>query len=93
MRDACRDHKGALIPNLASAMAALRAAPQISQCFALDEMLCAPVLVDPLPGPNQTPNEVFPRPIRDDDVTQLQEWLQKARSAHKNRQGHLPPSR
>jgi hypothetical protein len=38
------------------------------------EMFCAPVLVDPLPGPNQTPNEVFPRPVRDDDVTQLQEY-------------------
>jgi hypothetical protein len=77
MRDACRDHKGALIPNLASAMTALRNAPQIRQCFALDEMLCAPVLAGPLPDPNQTPNEKFPRPLRDDDVTQLQEWLQK----------------
>jgi hypothetical protein len=80
MRDACFDDKGALVPNLASAMTALRNVPQISQCFALDEMLCAPVLVEPLPAPkgrNQAPDEILPRAVRDDDVTQLQEWFVK----------------
>jgi phage/plasmid primase-like uncharacterized protein len=80
MREACSDHANRIIPNVSSAMAALRGAPQISQCFALDEMLCVPVLVEPLPDPSgksREANGILPRPVRDDDVTQLQEWLQK----------------
>jgi predicted P-loop ATPase len=80
MRGGCFDQKGALLPNVASAMTALRNAPQISQCFAYDEMLCAAVLIDPLPDPNgrnQASDDILPRAVRDDDVTQLQEWLQR----------------
>lgn len=62
-------------------MAALRSAPGISGCFAYDKMLGASVLVEPLPdlnnGNNPPHDETLPRPVRDNDVTQLQEWLQK----------------
>ncbi|WP_374308796.1 VapE domain-containing protein [Methylocella sp.] len=76
--DACRDDAGKIVPNLASAMAALRSAPEIATCFQLDEMLCAAILVAPLPVVGGAPsNEApLPRPVRDTDVTQLQEWLQ-----------------
>jgi hypothetical protein len=76
----CIDESGRLVPNLASAMAALRDAPQISQCFSYDEMLCAAVLVEPLPDlncRNHAPTETLPRAVRDEDIAQLQEWLQK----------------
>jgi predicted P-loop ATPase len=74
---ACFDEQGKLVPNLASAMAALRNAPQISHCFALDEMQHAPVLRAPLPGSDcKAQAGWLPRPVCDDDVTVLQEWLQ-----------------
>jgi len=81
MHDACFDDAERLVPNIASAMAALRSAPGISECFAYDIMLGASVLVEPLPdlnnGNNPPHDETIPRPVRDNDVTQLQEWLQK----------------
>jgi hypothetical protein len=81
MHDACFDDAERLVPNIASAMAALRSAPGISGCFAYDKMLGASVLVEPLPdlnnGNNPPHDETLPRPVRDNDVTQLQEWLQK----------------
>lgn len=74
MAAASFDDAGRLVANLASVMAALRAAPEVSNCFAYDEMLRAPVIVNSIPGVTE---EVLPRPATDDDVTQLQEWLQK----------------
>jgi hypothetical protein len=44
MLNGCFDDNQRLVPNLASALCALRAAPEISECVALDEMLHAPVL-------------------------------------------------
>ncbi|ACK52004.1 virulence-associated E family protein [Methylocella silvestris BL2] len=78
---ACRDENGKIVPNLASAMAALRNAPQIANCFHLDEMLRAVVLVKPLPvlGGSAPANgdDTLPRPARDADVSQVQEWMQR----------------
>jgi predicted P-loop ATPase len=44
--------------------------------FTYDAMLQAPLLVKPLPGAADDPS--VPRPMRDDDVTAVQEWLQLA---------------
>jgi predicted P-loop ATPase len=71
---ACFDDKGRVIANLASVMAALRDAPQISECFSFDKMQRASLLAKPLPGCNEETNN---RPLLDTDVTQLQEWLQQ----------------
>jgi predicted P-loop ATPase len=60
--------------NLVNAMVALRHAPELSRLVAYDEMMRAAVLVAPLkPDPN-----FAARPVRDNDVTEVQEWLQKA---------------
>jgi predicted P-loop ATPase len=79
--NACVDENGKVVPNLASAMAALRSAPQIAECFVYDEMLRAAILSKTLSarGGYSSPNDYdLPRPVRDTDVTQLQEWLQHA---------------
>lgn len=76
--DFLADEKGTPVPNLANAMIALRAAADVRDALAYDEMLCAPILLGPLPdvaGSNSDAVEA-PRPVRDTDVTQLQEWLQ-----------------
>ncbi len=69
------DGRGKPIPNLANAMIALRSDPAISGLFARDEMLCAPMLMQSISGPE--PGFV-PRPVTDVDVSCLQEWLQVA---------------
>lgn len=77
---ACFDAEGQLVPNLATAMAVLRSAPQVSKAFAYDEMLCAPILKSRLPslGPRLIFNHYsLPRPVTDTDVSQLQEWIQQ----------------
>ena len=73
-----RDDKGRPIGNLANAMVAMRKAPEIRGTLAYDEMLCAPVLKRTLPCviPDEADIVVDARPVRDTDVSQLQEWLQ-----------------
>jgi predicted P-loop ATPase len=56
-------------------MLALRNDPAVLDCFAYDEMLCAPLLASPLPGGGE-PFDA--RPVTDVDVAALQEWLQLA---------------
>ena len=75
LRNACFDDAGRLIPNLASAMAALRDASELSDLLAYDEMLSSPVLLGKTPG-RRIDNRPFPRMVDDDDVAQIQEWLQ-----------------
>jgi predicted P-loop ATPase len=53
------------LPNLANALTALRGDPSIQDKFGFDEMLRAPVWQRE-------------RPVTDADVTELQEWLQRA---------------
>jgi predicted P-loop ATPase len=63
-----------VLPNVANILIALRADPNLKDCFALDQMLQAPLLTKPLDD-----NEGFePRPLTDTDVTRFQEWLQLA---------------
>jgi predicted P-loop ATPase len=58
---------------------ALRTIPQLAKAFAYDEMLCASVLINALPLAKEArpaSRDPLPRPVIDEDVTQLQEWLQ-----------------
>jgi len=65
LRDAICDDKGMPLPILANVMTALRSDPKISGALAYDEMLCAVVLNGD-------------RPVRDTDVTEMQEYLQRS---------------
>jgi len=61
-------------------MIALRAAPKIADTFMFDEMARAPILTRALlvtPDPDIGDLGPYPRPVRDADVSQLQEWLQR----------------
>ncbi|GAN55464.1 VapE domain-containing protein [Tanticharoenia sakaeratensis] len=64
--------------NLANGMIALREAPELARLFAYDEMLGAPILQAPVPSGVVQHNEqdFAPRPVRDADVSAVQEWLQ-----------------
>lgn len=73
------DDRGRIIANLANVMVALRAAPALTDALAYDAMLCAPVLMKDLPaapGGESGGDDAPPRPVRDTDVSQLQEFLQ-----------------
>ena len=72
------DRQGEPRPNLYNAMLALREDARVSDLFSYDEMLRAPILRRPVPGgPVNAENELFQtRPVRDADVTALQELLQ-----------------
>ncbi len=73
------DDRGRALPNLANLMIALRHAPQIADAFTFDEMMCAPILARALPAVARAEGDFgpYPRPVRDADVSQLQEWLQR----------------
>jgi predicted P-loop ATPase len=74
------DDRGRLVPNVANVLAILRNVPLVERCFAYDEMLGATMLASPLPvvgdGELEDCEADTLRPVRDTDVTQLQEWLQ-----------------
>ena len=72
------DRQGEPRPNLYNAMLALREDVRMIDLFSYDEMLRAPILSRPIPGNAMYgENEPFwPRPVRDADVTALQELLQ-----------------
>jgi hypothetical protein len=78
--DACQKSKhGAVIPNLANALTALRSDPAIRDLVAYDEMLCAPMLMHPVPSPGWRRGGTFKRrAVTDTDVGMLLEWLQHA---------------
>jgi predicted P-loop ATPase len=81
LRGCLCDERGRIQPILANAMIALRFAPQLAGAFTFDEMLRAPILAKELPcAPSAEPTSAdpLPRPARDADVSQLQEWLQHA---------------
>lgn len=80
LRNAQRDDKGRPIGNLVNAMLAMRQAEELSGALAYDEMLAAPVLLRALPcvAPDQLDAVEEPRPVRDTDVSTIQEWLQYA---------------
>lgn len=70
-----KNGKGAARADLANAMIALRQAPELQGVLGYDEMQRAPLLLKPVPGSGEQP-DAFPRPLRDTDITALQEWLQ-----------------
>jgi predicted P-loop ATPase len=73
------DDRGRIVANLANVMIALRADPSIEGAFAFDEMAQAAKLLKRLPvAPDgqHAGTDPVPRLVRDEDVSQLQEWLQ-----------------
>ncbi len=82
LKDCICDDRGRIAPNLANAMIAIRNAPELVDALSFDEMLRAPILRRRLPsatnGMNELGDDQLPRPLRDGDVSQLQEWLQHA---------------
>jgi predicted P-loop ATPase len=71
------DQRGAPVPNVANVMIGLRNVATVAHAFAYDEMLRAPILFAPLPSiASLDAGDGLPRPVRDTDATQLQEWLQ-----------------
>ena len=74
-----RDDRGRVVPNLANVLLALRAAPELKDAFTYDQMLRATMLRRELPcalRSDAIPAEPLPRPVRDTNVSQVQEWLQ-----------------
>jgi predicted P-loop ATPase len=73
------DDYGRIIPNLANVLIALRALPEVKDAFAYDEMSCSARIRAALPVAPDGESASFakiPRAVRDEDVSQLQEWLQ-----------------
>jgi predicted P-loop ATPase len=72
------DRQGEPRPNLYNAMLALREDARIVGLFSYDEMLRAPILSRSVPGGtmHEDNGRFQPRPVRDADVTSLQELLQ-----------------
>jgi hypothetical protein len=78
-RHAMVDERGNPLMNLANALTALRMTPELANVLAYDELLRAAVLTAELPpARNATAlnGRTFPRPITDEDVSRLQEFLQ-----------------
>src|SRR5271168_4944934 len=74
-----RDDAGNLISNLRNAMLALHGDPQVSTCFALDEMSRHVMVVNELPlalDRRNSTDESLPRPLADTDATRIQSCLQ-----------------
>jgi predicted P-loop ATPase len=72
-----KDDKGRPIPNVANVIVALESDGDIRDALSYDEMLCAPVLVHQ-PGMPIGGDVIQPRPLIDEDVTDIQKWLQHA---------------
>jgi predicted P-loop ATPase len=72
------DDRGAALSILSNVMIALRNQPEIADAFTFDEMLRASMLTQALPVIGR-PADLgpYPRPVRDTDATQVQEWLQR----------------
>jgi predicted P-loop ATPase len=65
------------LPVVANALIALRNDPAVRDALGYDEMLRAPVLLREI-NYQIGENSGVPRPLADKDVTDLQEWMQKA---------------
>jgi predicted P-loop ATPase len=63
------------LPIVANALIALRHDPAIKDAFAYDEMMRMPILMHPIGQAFN--NDHTPRPVTDQDVIALQEWLQE----------------
>lgn len=82
LADCARDDKGQPLGNLANAAHALRCDPGIAQLFSFDEFRSTMMLENPVPKVGEgdlLPDDDFvPRPVCDNDVNRLQEYLQGA---------------
>jgi hypothetical protein len=67
------DEHGKPIPNVSSALTALACDPDVRDVFAFDEMLRAPVMQHEIGR-----IDICDRPVTDEDVTDLQRWMQDA---------------
>jgi hypothetical protein len=76
LRECQTTQQGELRSNLANAMLPLRADPRVSKIARYDEMLRLTILNQPIPGAQINVDDELPRPIRDDDYTHIQEWMQ-----------------
>jgi predicted P-loop ATPase len=74
---AIKSETGQPLPNVANALLALRSDPALQNAFAFDEMLRTPMLMQEI-GQLLPSTPFEPRPVSDNDVTNLQVWLQKA---------------
>jgi predicted P-loop ATPase len=77
---AITDERGRITPNVANILLALRRAPVLVDAFAFDDMAKLTILCRGLPlveGAAQPGEDTYPRPLRDDDITRTQEWLQR----------------
>jgi predicted P-loop ATPase len=74
LQQCLRNSKGFPVANVANVLIALRGEPLLSECFAFDMMLQAPLLMRPLPSMPET--DFVERPITDEDITFTQDWLQ-----------------
>ena len=72
-----KDHKGRPIANVANAILALEGAADVRDALGYDEMLRAPVLIHQ-PGIPIGGDVPEPRPLTDEDVTDIQKWMQHA---------------
>ncbi len=79
LKGAIRSSSGEPIANLANTLLGLREAPELAEVFAYDMMLERTILAAPIPSSTGRPVLVEePRPVRDTDVSALQEYLQHA---------------
>ena len=69
--------QGEVRSNLANTFQPLRDDPRVAKMVRYDEMLRLPILMQPIPGAQLDANGFQPRPIRDEDYTAVQEWLQR----------------
>jgi hypothetical protein len=77
--DALVDDRGRAIPILHNVAMALRAAPELADAFAFDELRRGVILERVLPladGAEERSTAPVPRPLSDADASQVQEWLQ-----------------
>jgi predicted P-loop ATPase len=65
------------LPIVANALIALRSDPAVRDAFAYDAMACACMLMHEI-GQPLNGNLSEPRPVSDEDVIKLAEWMQKA---------------
>ena len=73
-----KDVKGKPIPNVANAIIALENDTNIRDAIAYNEMLRAPMLMHQpgMPMDTEMFNPRYPRPLTDQDVTDIQKWMQ-----------------
>ena len=79
LKHCLRDERRCIVASLANVLIAMRSAPELVNVLAFDEMLGVPLLLAALPLAPGADVPVCPatlRELRDEDVSQLQEYLQ-----------------